>query len=170
MSEEIRSISETGGEKGTKPEKFSLLPWLALGVIAEHFGKGAAKYSSHNWRKGYEWDKSYDALQRHLTAWWEGEDIDEETGSSHLAAAGFHILVLITYAVTHKSRYARFDTRYKEEPKANGGYTGVPVGTPVGFVHGGTYAPLSTVELGADSIAKIQRVIGTRIVKDMPQA
>lgn len=113
MTEEVRTTSSTGGEKGVKSRKFALLPWKALGVIAEHFGLGAEKYAAHNWRNGYEWSKTYDALQRHLADWWEGEERDED-GLHNLAAAGFHILVLITFAITHPDRYKQFDDRYKE--------------------------------------------------------
>ncbi len=108
---EVRSVSSTGGEKGVKPQRYSLVPTQAVALIAEHFAKGAAKYADHNWRKGYEWSKSYDALQRHLAAFWSGEDVDAETGSHHLAAAGFHVLALLTY--THEDKYAQFDDRYK---------------------------------------------------------
>jgi hypothetical protein len=37
------------------------------------------------------------ALMRHMTAWWEGESADPETGYSHLWHAGCCILFLITY-------------------------------------------------------------------------
>ena len=52
---------------------------------------------SRNWEKGYDWSLSYGALQRHLLAFWGGEDLDEEFGDSHLAAAGFHIMVLLSF-------------------------------------------------------------------------
>lgn len=106
---EVRSVSSTGAEKGTKIERFDLLPTQALAKIARHFGVGAAKYAPNNWRKGYEWSKSYAALQRHLTAFWGGEDYDEETGSPHLAAVGFHTLVLLTYM----DEQPGFDDRWK---------------------------------------------------------
>lgn len=97
MTDEIRTTSATGGQKGVKAQRHSLLPRHGLDVIAEVFGFGAQKYDDHNWRRGYEWSKSYDALQRHLTAWWDGEDTDPESGLSHLGHAGFHILVLATW-------------------------------------------------------------------------
>lgn len=106
---EVRSVSSTGAEKGTKIERFDLLPTQALAKIARHYGVGAAKYAPNNWRKGYEWSKSYAALQRHLNAFWGGEDYDEETGSPHLAAAGFHVLTLLTYM----DEQPGFDDRWK---------------------------------------------------------
>lgn len=108
---EVRSVSSSGGEKGVKPQRLDLLPVLPLLLTSEHFAAGAKKYADHNWRKGYEWSKSYAALLRHLFAFWGGEDIDEETGSHHLQAVAFHSLVLLEY--THAERYAQFDDRYK---------------------------------------------------------
>lgn len=108
---EVRSVSSTGAEKGVKEERFSLLPVEALEKVARHFGVGAKKYADHNWRKGYEWSKSYDAMQRHLNAFWRGEDIDEETGSPHMAAVAFHALALLTYMDEHPE----FDDRYRPD-------------------------------------------------------
>lgn len=155
---EVRTTSSTGGQKGVKPRKFGLLPWKALGVIAEHFGIGAEKYAAHNWREGYEWSKTFDALQRHLGDWWEGEERDED-GLHNLAAAGFHILVLITYAITHPERYAQFDDRYKapepEKKLATGGY--VIGSTPIvaegySHVHGPYYTQEQVRKLGGEGL------------------
>lgn len=63
----------------------------------------------HNWRKGYEWSKSYAAAMRHLTAFWSGEDIDPETGSPHPAAVVFHMNSLLVFMDEH----SEFDDRYK---------------------------------------------------------
>ena len=45
MSNEVRSVSSTGGEKGTKPERFDLIPVGPLTQVARHFGVGAAYLS-----------------------------------------------------------------------------------------------------------------------------
>lgn len=108
MSEEVRSVSSSGAEKGTKPARYDLLPVEALEKVARHYGVGASKYADHNWRKGYEWSKSYAALQRHANAFWSGEDLDEETNSPHMAAVAFHALTLLTYMDEQRS----FDDRY----------------------------------------------------------
>jgi hypothetical protein len=112
---EVRATdSRTGGQKGRKPQVYSLIPMRAVGKIAEVFAFGARKYAAHNWRRGYAWSWSYDALQRHLTAFWdEHEDLDEETGLPHLAAAGFHVLVLLTFLLDPK--YRDLDDRYDPE-------------------------------------------------------
>lgn len=50
--------------------------------------EGALKYGRHNYRVvGVRMSTYYDAALRHLTAWWEGEDIDPESGVSHLVKA-----------------------------------------------------------------------------------
>ncbi len=94
---EKRATSDTGGQKGRKPERMSLLPREALEALSRQFAYGADKYETYNWLKGYPWSWSYDALQRHLLAWWDGEETDEESGESHLAAVGFHVMALLTF-------------------------------------------------------------------------
>ena len=113
---EVRSVSSTGGEKGTKEEAYHLLPVEAMAKVARHYGIGARKYDDHNWRRGYEWSKSYAAMQRHANAFWSGEDIDEETQSPHMAAVAFHALTLLTFM----DEQPDFDDRYKPEPRTEG--------------------------------------------------
>lgn len=108
---EVRSVSRTGGEKGVKPERYDLLPVEALDVMARLYGFGAQKYAAHNWRKGYDWSKSYAALMRHATRFWAGEDFDEETGLPHLAGAAFHCFTLIVFMEEHPE----FDDRYRRD-------------------------------------------------------
>lgn len=102
MSDEVRVVNaSTGGEKGQKAERFDLLPAGPLKAVARHYGIGAAKYSARNWERGYDWSLTFGAMQRHLWAFWSGEDIDPETGSPHMAAVAFHALALLEFATTH---------------------------------------------------------------------
>lgn len=89
----------TGGAKGQKLARFDLLPSDALWAVAEHYGKGAAKYEERNWERGYAWSLSYGALQRHLNQFWSGEDVDAELQGPHLAAAAFHVLALLAFSL-----------------------------------------------------------------------
>lgn len=91
----------TGGQKGDKLERFDLIPVGPLTALARHYGIGARKYADNQWRRGYDWHLSYAAAQRHLNGFWGGEDIDEETGSPHLAAAAWHCFALLQFAVDH---------------------------------------------------------------------
>jgi len=111
MTGEVRTVSSTGGEKGVKPEAHHLVPVEAIAEVARVYGAGAAKYSAHNWRRGYEWSKSYAAAQRHLQAFWGGEDRDPELGTLHLGNAIFHLMGLIVFMQEHPE----FDDRYKPE-------------------------------------------------------
>ena len=110
---EVRTTSSTGGEKGMKPERYSLIPVPALDIMARLYGFGAEKYAAHNWRKGYEWSKSFDSLFRHATAALNGEDIDPETGLPHLAGAAFHCFTLMVFMQEHPE----FDDRWKKDSK-----------------------------------------------------
>jgi hypothetical protein len=50
--------------------------------------EGDRKYGRHNYRViGVRSSVYYDAAMRHLMAWWEGEDIDADSGMSHVTKA-----------------------------------------------------------------------------------
>ena len=86
----------SGARKEVKLARFDLIPTDFLQALAEHYGNGAAKYEDRNWERGYPYSLSYAALQRHVTAWWSGEDNDSEEGfgQSHLLAAAWHCIAL----------------------------------------------------------------------------
>lgn len=106
---ETRTTATSGAQKGVKEERFSLVPVYPLTLLSRLYAFGAKKYAAHNWRKGYEWSKSYDSVIRHLTQFWEGEDIDPETGIPHVICAAFHCFVLAQYMKDHPE----LDDRYK---------------------------------------------------------
>jgi hypothetical protein len=105
MSDEVRVIDpDTGGEKGKKLARFDLIPTLPLWLLAEHYGKGAEKYSERNYERGYAWSLSYGAAQRHLNLFWDGEDVDPENGGLHLIAAAWHCFALVLFMSTHPEK------------------------------------------------------------------
>lgn len=91
--------------------RIDLVPTQPLLDIAEILTIGAEKYSERNWEKGMPWGKVYASLQRHMFAWWAGEDLDPETGKSHLAHAGCNIIFLLEFLKTHPE----LDTRPRRE-------------------------------------------------------
>jgi len=97
-SGEVRTTSATGGMKGVKPERMDLIPPDFLLMLSRVFAAGAEKYEDHNYLKGFEWSKSYAAMQRHVLAFWGGEDIDPETGQPHLGCAAFHCAALFMFS------------------------------------------------------------------------
>ena len=120
MTDEVRQTSDSGAQKGTEGPQFStsdsgatkqvkearydMIPADALDELARHYGAGAMKYPPFdngdgngkldNYRRGYDWSLSFAAMQRHAWAFWNREDIDQETGSKHLIAAAWHCLTL----------------------------------------------------------------------------
>lgn len=107
LQTETRVVNtKTGGEKGSKARRFSLIPWGELGDVATHYAAGARKYAAHNWRKGYDWSLSADALLRHFELFWEHREsldpdmaqyADDGRGTHHLAAVIFHALALMFF-------------------------------------------------------------------------
>lgn len=110
MTNEVRVTSSTGGQKGTKPQRYDLIPVLPMDKLAELYANGAAKYDAHNWRRGYNWSLSYAAAMRHMTRFWAGEDIDPEMGLPHPIAAVFHMFALTQFM----EDFPEFDDRFKK--------------------------------------------------------
>ena len=108
---EVRTTSATGGQKGVKPQRYDLVPVEPLALLAELYGHGASKYAAHNWRRGYPWSNSYAAAMRHLTQFWNGEDIDPEMGTPHVINAAFHLFALAQFM----KDFPEYDDRYKKE-------------------------------------------------------
>jgi len=99
---EIRVTNEkTGGQKGSKPERFDLLPWAELTQVAALYGAGAEKYAPRNWERGYDWHLSFASLMRHAAQFWNGEELDAETKQPHLASVVFHALALMYFTTHH---------------------------------------------------------------------
>jgi hypothetical protein len=97
--------------KGVKPQRHSLIPTEALDLMAQLYGFGEKKYDAHNWRKGYDWSKSYDSLIRHANAFWSGEDNDPETQLPHMASVAWHAFTLMIFMIEHPE----LDDRYKDQ-------------------------------------------------------
>ena len=93
---------------GSKPP-MELLSTTALTKIAEVMAFGAQKYSANQWRIGMDWSRLLGATMRHLTAYNDGENLDSESGLSHLAHAACCIMFLLEFEETHPE----FDDRYK---------------------------------------------------------
>ena len=71
---------------GEAKVKLSDTPTIGIQQMGRVFTGGAAKYGRFNWREHQVSSTVYyDAAQRHLMAWFNGEDFDPESGQSHLA-------------------------------------------------------------------------------------
>ena len=76
---------------------YDLIPFDLLADVNKVLEHGVKRYGKNNWRKpdGFKMSRAYNALLRHLFAWWSGRDNDAETGISHLAHAMCNLLFLM---------------------------------------------------------------------------
>lgn len=85
-----------GVKHDSRKPRWSLLPKTALHEIVQVLEFGATKYAPDNWQRVPDArTRYYDALMRHVEAWWNGEKTDPETGLHHLAHAGCCVLFLL---------------------------------------------------------------------------
>ena len=67
----------------TKNQECHCYPKGALSAVIRVLEFGATKYQENNWKHVPEAKvRYYDAMQRHIDAWWQGEQKDPETGAS----------------------------------------------------------------------------------------
>lgn len=110
---ELMTTSVTGGMKGVKPCQIGELDPLALYRLGEVAGFGREKYGQYNFLKGFEWSLAYNAAQRHLLAFWGGEDLDPESGMPHVLHAAWQCLALASFELRElgvDDRFAQLDT------------------------------------------------------------
>jgi hypothetical protein len=74
-----------------------LVPTLPIEEAAKVLGFGASKYGANNWRDDMEtteWGRTYSSIQRHLMSFWDGEDVDPESGFLHIDHALTQLMIL----------------------------------------------------------------------------
>jgi hypothetical protein len=80
---------------GKTKTQFHLVPPRVIKEVAEALTEGANKYGAYNFREaGVTYSTYYSSTWRHLEAWFEGEDIDPESGLSHVTKAIGGLIVL----------------------------------------------------------------------------
>ena len=87
--------------------RYDLLPARALAQIVNVFTYGAKKYTTEefdgarNWELGMPFHHHLGSMMRHIEAYRGGEDIDPESGCSHLAMAATRCMMLLELHDTH---------------------------------------------------------------------
>jgi hypothetical protein len=110
--------------------RYELVPNKPFKYLVDVYTKGAHKYSIYedengneilgsqipiedvsnykliddaasNWTKGLPWKETMAAIKRHIAKWDEGEDIDVELNTFHLANASWGLFSLMEYMTTH---------------------------------------------------------------------
>src|SRR3990172_5924587 len=103
-------MSDNAGRKDdagkTAAHLFSVPAFLGTSRILAF---GANKYEPRNWEKGILYSRVYSALLRHMMAWWQCEELDEETGESHLLHAMCCVMFLAHFS--ESGGYETFDDR-----------------------------------------------------------
>src|SRR3546814_1311497 len=78
-----------------KWRQFSTIPVTIIWELGVAMLEGARKYGRHNYRvAGVRSSVYVDAAIGHITQWWEGEDLDPDTGLSHITKAMASLAVL----------------------------------------------------------------------------
>jgi hypothetical protein len=99
----------TGIKHDSGKARMSLLDSSWLLGVAEVLGFGEKKYAAHNWRKGLSVSRLMDAAARHQAAFNDGEDLDPESGKSHL----YHASCCLMFASWMIKNRPDLDDRYK---------------------------------------------------------
>jgi len=80
--------TKSGGAKQTAGKlPLELTPWLSVMEMVRVLEFGAQKYDAWNWSKGLKYMSCIASTMRHLLKFMAGEDLDEESGLSHIAHA-----------------------------------------------------------------------------------
>lgn len=96
-------VSASEGRKDDQGKlRFDLLPPDALAQLVQVYTMGAAKYDDRNWEKGIRWGRLFAAVQRHLWAFWHGENNDPESGLPHVAHAAWGCMALLRHMAAHR--------------------------------------------------------------------
>lgn len=78
-----------------KWRQFCTIPATVLWEVGVGMLEGAMKYGRHNYRvSGVRASVYVDAAKGHIDQWWEGEDIDRDSGLSHITKAICSLVVL----------------------------------------------------------------------------
>lgn len=91
------SLKDTNPKEavGTAKPPLSTVSGPVLAELGVAMAEGARKYGRHNYRvSGVRASTYYDAMFRHMVKWFEGEDIDADSGLSHITKAIATLFVL----------------------------------------------------------------------------
>lgn len=97
MSDSAVEVKDTNPKDavGVKKPPQSTVSQAVMAEVGVAMLEGARKYGRHNFREaGVRASVYYDATRRHLDYWWEGEDIDPDSGLSHITKAISSLVVL----------------------------------------------------------------------------
>lgn len=90
-----KKLSNPKDIRGVRKVPASTVPAQVIAEVGLGLLDGAVKYGRHNYRVvGVRASIYYDATMRHLWDWWEGEDLDPDSGLNHISKAISSLVVL----------------------------------------------------------------------------
>lgn len=94
--------------------RWNLLPLEVFEPVVKVLEFGANKYAAWNFAEGdgLSWTEVLDSMKRHIMAWERGEDLDPESGESHLGHIGCNLMFLLYY-MQYIEQYSSKDDRKK---------------------------------------------------------
>ena len=96
-------------------QTLSYVPTVGLFALGAAMQDGGKKYGRFNWRDtSVTSSVFYDAIQRHLTAWFNGEDHAQDSKVHHLG----HIMASCAILLDADLNKVLNDDRDKREPRA----------------------------------------------------
>lgn len=98
----------TGLKYDNDKPRLELIDPLFTEELARILTFGAKKYESENWRKGIKYTRIIASIKRHILEFEKGNNLDNETGLSHVVHAACNTMFLYWYTLNRKE----FDDRY----------------------------------------------------------
>lgn len=94
--------------------RWNLLPLEVFEPVVKVLEFGANKYAAWNFAEGdgLSWSEVLESMKRHIMAWERGEDVDPESGESHLGHIGCNLMFLLYY-MHYIEKYGSKDDRKK---------------------------------------------------------
>jgi hypothetical protein len=112
-----KQATNTGIKHDTGKLPMGLIPVSAKRGLAAVLAHGAKKYAPHNWRKGMAWSRLIDSAYRHLDAFCEGKDVDDEPDSEgRPGSMQLHVDCLqacVAFLSTYQHEGLGIDDRFK---------------------------------------------------------
>lgn len=104
---------EVGVKYDQGKPRLDLIPSEALIELGKVLEYGARKYAVANWAKGIPYSRLIAAAMRHLAAYNAGQDIDPESGLSHIS----HAMCNLSFLIFNISNRNDLDDRWVKSVK-----------------------------------------------------
>lgn len=116
LSNSPGTVVNTGVKFDADKPSMSSIPREAMWEMGQAFGYGAKKYGDGNFRKGMKVSRQLAAAVRHIYQHLDGQDLDPESGVTHLG----HALASIAMACYTLRNCPEMDDRFEGDKLKHG--------------------------------------------------